>query len=46
MDEICNEGAKRGKAEGIAEGGAAGELKKSKKETALTLAPPGIAPIH
>lgn len=42
MDEIYNEGAKRGKTEGLAEGIAAGELKKA-KETALTLAERGMS---
>ena len=45
MDEIYNEGAKRGeergKVQGIAEGLAAGEM-KSKKETAITLAERGM----
>lgn len=37
MDEIYNEGAKRGRNEGIAEGIEFGEMKKA-KETALTFA--------
>ena len=46
MDEIYNEGAKlgeeRGRVQGIAEGLAAGEMKKA-KETALTLADRGMS---
>ena len=42
MDEIYNEGAERGRVQGIAEGLAAGEMKKA-KETALTLAERGMA---
>lgn len=45
MDEIYNEGAKgeeRGRVHGIAEGLAAGEMKKA-KETALTLAERGMS---
>ena len=42
MDEIYNEGAERGRAQGIVEGIAAGEMKKA-KETALTLAERGMA---
>ena len=46
MDEIYNEGAKlgeeRGRIQGIAEGLAAGEMKKA-KETALTLAEKGMS---
>lgn len=46
MDEIYNEGAKlgeeRGRIQGIAEGLAAGEMKKA-KETALTLAEKGVS---
>ena len=42
MDEIYNEGAERGRAQGIVEGIAAGEMKKA-KETALTLAERGMS---
>ena len=42
MDEIYNEGAERGRVQGIAEGLAAGEMKKA-KETALTLAERGMS---
>ena len=42
MDEIYNEGAKRGRDEGIAQGIEFGEMKKA-KETALTLAEKGMS---
>ena len=42
MDEIYNEGAKRGRDEGIAQGIEFGEM-KAKKETALTLAEKGMS---
>ena len=42
MDEIYNEGAERGRVQGIAEGLAAGEL-KAKKEMALSLASMGVS---
>ena len=42
MDEIYNEGAKRGRNEGIAEGIEFGEMKKA-KETAITLAERGMS---
>ena len=42
MDEIYNEGAERGRVQGIAEGPAAGEL-KAKKEMALSLASMGVS---
>ena len=42
MDEIYNEGAKRGRDEGIAQGIEFGEI-KAKKETALTLAEEGMS---
>ena len=42
MDEIYNEGAKRGRDKGIAQGMEFGEMKKA-KETALTLAEKGMS---
>lgn len=42
LDEIYNEGAERGRVQGIAEGLAAGEL-KAKKEMALSLASMGVS---
>ena len=41
MDAIYNEGEKRGRAQGVAEGLAAGEMKKA-KETAIELAGRGM----
>ena len=42
MDAIYNEGEKRGRAQGVAEGLAAGEMKKA-KEMALSLADMGLS---